>query len=415
MGNRTGMASRTYLVRFVRDMRSQKLRTFLTLFGIVWGTVAVTLLLAFGQGLHEQLIKTMRGLGENIVIAWPSRTSEPWQGLPRGRRIVVTDEDLAQVRRDVPLLTRLSGEYASWDLRFKQGRNVIVPGVSGTNAEYAEMRNMIAREGGRFIDARDLDRRRRVVFLGDKLAADLFGIDGAVGRDVSIGGMPFLVIGVMQTKEQDSSYCNRDNDRATMPASTFKAIHGRKAVDDFVFQVARREDGKLAKKDVVASLARLHSFDPSDVEAVSMWDTTENLDFLDTFMVGFRLFLGIAGALTLVVGGIGVSNVMHVVVEERTKEIGVKMALGARRRYVVGQFMFETLALTFPGGAIGFVIAFTICRLFPSSLVTYIGAPRISLGVAAPTSAVLGLIGVGAGFFPARAAASLDPVEALRL
>jgi len=409
------MALRTYLLQLLRDMRSQKLRTFLTLFGIVWGTVAVTLLLAFGEGLHGQIIKSMKGLGENIIIAWPSRTSRPWEGLPRGRRIRVTDEELAQVRRDVPLLTQLSGEFASWNLRFKHGRKVLLPGVSGTNVEYADMRNIIAREGGRFVDQPDLDHRRRVVFLGDKLAADLFGVDEAVGHDVSINGVPFTVIGVMKEKEQDSSYYNRDNDRATMPVSTFKAIYNRKYVDNFVFQVARREDAKAAKKAVVASLARLHKFDPSDTEAVGMWDTTENLDFLDAFMIGFRLFLGIVGALTLVVGGIGVSNIMHVVVEERTKEIGVKMALGARQRYVVGQFMFETLSLTFLGGVIGFAIAFTICRLFPASLVEYVGSPHISLPVAAMTAAVLGLIGLVAGFFPARTAAGLNPVEALRL
>lgn len=409
------MALRTYLLQLLRDMRSQKLRTFLTLFGIVWGTVAVTLLLAFGEGLHGALIKSMKGLGENIIIAWPSRTSKPWEGLPRGRRVRVTDEELAQVRRDVPLLTRLSGEFAAWNLRFKHGRKVLVPGVSGTNVEYAEMRNVIPQTGGRFLDQPDLDRRRRVVFLGDKLAADLFGIDPAVGHDVSINGVPFTVIGVMQEKEQDSSYYNRDNDRATMPVSTFKAIYNRKYVDNFVFQVARREDAKEAKKEVIASLARLHTFDPSDTEAVGMWDTTENLDFLDAFMIGFRLFLGIVGTLTLVVGGIGVSNIMHVVVEERTKEIGLKMALGARQRYVVGQFMFETLTLTFLGGALGLAIAFTICHLFPASLVEFVGSPRISFPVAALTSAALGLIGLAAGFFPARTAAALNPVEALRL
>jgi putative ABC transport system permease protein len=409
------MALRSYLLQLLRDVRSQKLRTFLTLFGLVWGTVAVTLLLAFGEGLHQQLIKTMKGLGENIIIAWPSRTSKPWEGLPRGRRVNVTEEELEHVRRDVPQLTRVSGEFSAWNQRFKVGHHVFLPGSSGTNVEFAEMRNLIASEGGRFIDQPDLDYRRRVVFLGDKLAKDLFGVDPAVGNQVQINGVPFTVIGVMTAKEQDSSYNNRDNDRAVIPASTFKALYNRKYVDNFVIQVAHREDAKAARKGVVASLARMHNFDPEDTEAVGMWDTTENFDFLDSFMIGFRLFLGIVGALTLVVGGIGVSNIMHVVVEERTKEIGLKMALGAKQRYVVGQFMFETLSLTFIGGAIGFAIGFGICAAFPASLVEYVGTPRISLDVAALTAGVLGLIGVLAGYFPARAAAALDPVVALRL
>jgi putative ABC transport system permease protein len=409
------MALRSYLLQLLRDVRSQKLRTFLTLFGLVWGTVAVTLLLAFGEGLHQQLIKTMKGLGENIIIAWPSRTSKPWEGLPRGRRVNVTEEELEHVRRDVPLLTRVSGEFSAWDQRFKVGRHVLLPGSSGTNVEFAEMRNIIASEGGRFIDQPDLDYRRRVVFLGDKLAKDLFGIDPAVGNQVQINGMPFTVIGVMTAKEQDSSYNNRDNDRAVIPASTFKALYNRKYVDNFVIQVAHREDAKAARKGVVASLARMHNFDPEDTEAVGMWDTTENFDFLDSFMIGFRLFLGIVGALTLVVGGIGVSNIMHVVVEERTKEIGVKMALGARRRYVIGQFLFETLTLTFVGGAIGFAISWSICHVFPASLQEYVGTPSLSAQVSLVTAVILGLIGLLAGYAPARTAANLNPVEALRL
>jgi putative ABC transport system permease protein len=409
------MALRSYLRQLLRDTRSQKLRTFLTLFGIVWGTAAVTLMLAFGEGLHQQLIKTMKGLGENIIISWPSRTSKPWEGLPRGRRVLVTEEDLERVRSEVPLLTRLSGEFAAWDLRFRRGRKVLVPGVSGTNVEFAVMRNIIPKEGGRFLDQRDVDQRRRVVFLGDKLAADLFGVDPAIGQYVYVNGVPFAIIGIMREKEQDSSYYNRDNDRANVPISTFKAIYGKKYVNNFVFQVANRADAKAAKAQVIASLARIQRFDPSDSEAILMWDTTENFAFLDSFMIGFRLFLGIVGALTLVVGGIGVSNIMNVVVEERTKEVGVKMALGAKRRWVIGQFMFETLAITLLGGAIGFAIAWGVCTAFPSSLVEYVGVPRISLDVAVLTTAILGAIGFLAGFFPARTAADLNPVEALRL
>ena len=187
-------------------------------------------------------------------------------------------------------------------------------------------------------------------------------------------------------------------------------------MDNLVFQSTDRDNTEAAKKKLIATLARKHRFDPDDEEAVIMWDTTEGFKFLNAFFLGFRIFLGVVGGMTLVVGGIGVSNIMNVVVEERTKEIGIKMALGARRRYVIGQFLFETLLITLAGGAVGFLISWGICSAFPSMGVEeYVGSPRISLGVAASTTAILGLIGFLAGYFPARAAAGLNPVESLRL
>jgi putative ABC transport system permease protein len=406
---------KTYLRQFLRDLRSQKLRAALTLFGLVWGTTAVTLLLAFGEGLQARLIKNIRGLGENIVICWPARTSKAWEGLPRNRKIVVKDEDIDALKREVPGLTAISGEYSTGNKKFKVGRKVIVPGVTGASPIFAAMRNLIPQAGGRYIDDLDMDERRRVVFLGDGLKHDLFGDDEAVGRYVTINGMPFLVVGVMQKKEQDSSYQGRDTDRASMPATTFRAVYGQEEYGNFVLQVGDAESVENAKDKVIATLAKLHRFDPTDHEAVRMWDVTENEKFLRSFMLGFRLFLGVMGVLTLVVAGIGVSNIMNVVVEERTKEIGVKMALGARQRSIITQFLFETGLLTLMGGSIGFAISLGVCAAFPSSLDEYVGTPMISFQVAVITTVVLGLIAFLAGYFPARAAARLNPVEALRL
>lgn len=404
-----------YLRQFVRDLRAQKLRAALTLFGIVWGTTAVTLLGAFGEGLQGRLIKNIRGLGENIVIAWPARTSKPWEGLPRNRRIEVRDREIDAIRRDVPEIAAISGEYSAGNKKFKVGHKVVVPGLTGANPVFAAMRNLIPQEGGRYVNHLDMDERRRIVFLGDELADDLFGTQDVIGKYVNVNGVPFLVVGVMQSKEQDSSYQGRDKDRASIPATTFRAMYGQEAFGNFVFQVHDAAEVERAKDKVIGTLARMHRFDPADKEAVRMWDVTENEKFMRQMMLGFRLFLGIMGVLTLVVGGIGVSNIMNVVVEERTKEIGIKMALGAKQRAVIAQFLFETMLLTLLGGVIGFGLSWGICAVFPASLDEFVGTPAISLQVAVLTTAILGLVGFVAGFFPARAAARLNPVEALRL
>lgn len=403
--------------QLLRDARSQKLRLILTIFGIVWGTAAVTLLLAFGEGMHKRMLVSQKGLGDAIVIAWPSRTSKPWEGLPRGRPVRMTREDVGRLRGEVPEIDRLSEEYRRNGSRLVFGTKALSIEVVGTNVEFATMRNLIPQRGGRYIDHRDLEQRRRVIFLGDQLAKDIFG-EGVdpVGKHARLDGVPFLVVGVMLQKDQDSSYSGRDKDKATIPSTTFESVYGPKYVDNFIVQVLDSKAVPAAKEKLLAAAAPRHRFDPSDEEAIQMWDTTEGIKFMDTFFTAFRAFLGIVGALTLLVGGIGVSNIMNVAVEERTKEIGIKMALGARRRFILGQFLFETLLLIIAGGALGFLISWGICAAFPSfGLGDFVGEPTISPQVALFTTAILGAIGLVAGYFPARAAASLKPVEALRM
>jgi len=403
------------LRQLARDLKSQKLRTFLTTFGIVWGTVAVSLLLAFGQGFHRQLRKSSAGLGQGIVIVWPSQTSIPFEGLGKGRRILIDEDDVERIQSRSRLLGDISSEYQQ-TLRLQLGTKTLAVDVSGVLPAYGEMRNMIPRAGGRFINTLDEAGKRRVAFLGDDLCTTLFGGSDPVGQTLRIHGSPFTVIGVLQPKIQDSSYSGRDKDKVVIPASTFRALTGQRYVDNLILTARDVGLTEQTTDEVRAILAGRHRFDPDDKEAIMVWDTSEMFQFLDTFMLAFKLFLGVVGSLTLVVGGIGVSNIMNVVVEERTREIGIKMALGARPRSILLQFLAETIVMTAAGGAVGLVISYAICSVFPSlGLTDYVGEPRVSAMVSALTAALLGLIGIAAGFFPAREAARLDPVVAMKM
>ncbi|HEX8617786.1 MAG TPA: ABC transporter permease, partial [Thermoanaerobaculia bacterium] len=313
--------------QLLRDVRTEKLRTFLTVFGIVWGTVAISLMLAFGTGLHKRLIQNTAGLGDRIVIAWPGLTSIPYEGLGKGRRLRVTEEDIAAIRSEVPGLKAISGEYMT-SMRLDYGTKTMSIDVSGVASEFGSMRNLVPSEGGRFVNPIDDHEQRRVIFLGDKLKENIFGGGDAIGKIVLVNQSPFQVIGVLVQKAQDSSYSGRDNEKAFIPSSTFRALSGDKYVDNMVFQAADSKQTKQLIENVRAAFGNRLRFDRTDKEAMSMWDTTENFQFFDVFMLSFNAFLGIIGVLTLIVGGIGVSNIMNVVIEERTREIGIKMALG---------------------------------------------------------------------------------------
>jgi putative ABC transport system permease protein len=402
--------------QFLTDMRRQKLRTAMTTFGIFWGTCSIVLLFAFGQGLREQQLKSQKGLGENIAIYWPGVTSKEFKGLSRGRRINFTEEDVALIKTRASTISRISPEYSKWNSAIKLGKNVQLRNICGVWPEFGDMRNLIPNEGSRFLNEVDQAERRRVVFIGDLLKKDLFPDTTAVGQTILINGVPFTVVGVMKPKKQDSSYNGRDSRKGYIPASTFTAMYSNRYLNDFVVQCKPEEVMATTRSEILSILGAKYRFDPTDKEALSVWDTTEGIAFLKTFFLAFQYFLVGIGVATLITGGIGVSNIMHVVLEERTKEIGIKMALGARKSYVLGQFMVETLMITCVGGFFGFVFAAAIVKTIPLlHLEDYIGVPTINLWGGILMTLLLGVIGFVAGIFPARRAANLQPVQALKL
>jgi len=397
-------------------LKQYKSRTFMTMFGIIWGTVTIVVLLAFGVGLEAFMSREMHGIGESIVIMWPGRTSVAYEGYGRDRNLRFTLEDVDLLKREVGEIALASPEYSRWGIPVRVADKKQQPNIAGVIPEYGEMRNIWPQHGGRWLNERDLKERRRVVFLGDELKDFLFGEDvEAVGQYVHISETPFLVVGVLKHKTQNSSYNARDKDRAYIPATTHQAVFGQRYINNIVYKVRDPRRSEAVQKQVYATFAKKYRFDPEDTETLWIWDTTEMDKMLFYFSLGFNLFMGLIGMITLVVGGIGLANIMYVVVQERTREIGIRRAIGAKRRHIMMQFILEAFIIIGLSAGIGFSFAYGLIKLIGALPIDrYVGTPAVSWPVAGAAVTILGFIGFFAGFFPSRKAAKLDVVECLR-
>jgi putative ABC transport system permease protein len=405
---------------FATSSRLQKKRAYLTIASIAWGTVAILLLLAFGEGLKLQLDKNRRSTGENLAVMWPSETTKAWKGMPPGRAIRLRIDDVDFIRERMPELKAVHGELNSGRNAMTYGRKTVSGRILGVNYVFGEDRKHYAQAGGRFLSVEDEIQRRRVIFLGDEMAKDIFGDEAPVGKTLLVNNAPYLVIGVMQKKTQMGVYGGPDGNHAVIPITTFKAQYGRDRLSVMVIETQKPEDMKAALKKVNELLGAKYRYDPTDDRALSTWDMVRSSKTTGNITIGIQLFLGIVGALTLLIGGVGVANIMYAVVKERTREIGVKMALGAKQRWIIAPFVLEALVYTFIGGALGIIIATLLVSLTSfipiesNKVLSFLGRPTLSPQIGIATSLILGMIGLAAGYFPARRAASIDPASTLR-
>jgi putative ABC transport system permease protein len=370
-------------------------------------------------GVNKQLSKNMHGIGEGIAICWPGRTSIPFEGYGRDRRIRLTPEDIELIRSEVKEIAHISPEFHKWGSAIQVGDKINRPNVTGIIPEYGPIRNIWPEPGGRWLNELDVKQKRRVVFLGNRLRDLLFGEnENAIGLYVRINEIPFLVVGVMKKKVQASSYSQRDRDRAFIPMTTHMSVFGRRYVNTFVYQITDPRIGESVQTKVYAALAKKFKFDPDDTETIGIWDTTEFDQFIYYFGLGFNIFLGLIGVITLIVGGIGLANIMYVVVQERTREIGIRRAVGAKRTHIMGQFIFETFIIIGLSAFIGFTLAMSIITLMSilplETVKEAVGIPQFNPMVAIVTILVISTIGFLAGYFPARRASRLDVVDCLR-
>ena len=406
---------------FIGDLKAQRTRAFLTFFAVTWGTLAVVLLLAFGEGLKRTVRDGLLGAGERIFMVYGGETSTSFAGLAQGRRIRLVEEDLDLIERAIPDVDRGSVSYGRWDTAFQLGRTRTNAFLEGVGPDHEQMRHMEAAPGGRFINALDVAQKRRVLFLGNELSERIFGkgVD-PVGKSVVVDGLPFTVVGVLQKKFQDSSNNGPDAERGVIPYSTFRTIYGNRFVNHLIVQPRDASRGPIVKSELYQVLGRKYRFDPRDERALGMWDFIEGEKENLAVGLGIQIFMGLVGAFTLLIAGVGVANIMYVVVKERTQEIGVKLALGARRRHIMAQFLFEAMAIALSGGLVGLVTAALIVAgvdAIPTEgnpAMQYILSPKLSWPIALICVAILVGVGLLAGLLPARRAAAVDPVESLR-
>lgn len=409
----------------VRTLWAHKLRTFLTMFGICWGIISIVLMVAAGEGLRVGQERAAITLGKDLMIVFSGRTSLQAGGMRAGRRVRWQDTDYLAVQQQVTACEYVLPELGQNNIPVRSPYNTGSFLVTGSLPPFADVRTMrIGR--GRFYNWEDQEKGRRVAFIGSEVKKQLFADREALGQSILVGGLPYTIIGVMEEKNQDSSYDGQDVSKVFIP---FSAVHRDfpdpppgtpHTVDRLLVTPKSLEVHERCKFQVRAALGRIHNFDPRDEEAAPIWDTVENSKAFRRMTDGMKYFMGAIGITTLFLGGIGVMNIMLVAVRERTREIGVRKAVGASSHSILWQFFVETSIVVFLSGGLGMGIAYGICAAVNAAMFSHVAEDSYFVGLLPTLSsgllafALLGSVAILSALYPARRAASVDPIVALR-
>ena len=414
----------TYFNELLRQVMGSllrnKLRSFLTMAGIAWGIASIVLIVAMGDGFKEGQKNNTKSLGENIVILFGGRTEMQAGGERAGRRIRLNYSDVENMRRECYLIRKVAAELEG-EVKATSPFNSGTFDVSGVEAFFPELRTIPIGEG-RFFTEREEKAGERVCIIGTDVRKQLFGTrPDAAGATIAINSLPYRIIGIMADKNQNSSYSGMDEKKIWLPYTTMvrdsppTKSYQPGDLDEIIYQPRSLALFEEAQKQAKRVIGRGHDFDPADDSAIHIWDTVENQKQVDGIFDSMTVFLAFIGVVTLTLGGVGVMNIMLVTVTERTREIGLRKALGATRSRILIDFLVEGCVLAFSSGLIGWGAAFGI-----SQILTRVKMPDMfpGLPVSETTSAMafaaLSVIAVASALIPAWKAASLTPVEALR-
>jgi len=398
---------------------AQKRRTLLTMFGIAWGIISITVMVAAGEGLGDGIQKNQETFGKDVMIVFSGRTSMQAGGARAGRLVRWMEDDYQDVAAESPACKYVMPELGN-DAQVRSLFNSGTISVVGALPPFSEIRSVMPAQG-RFYNHEDNENARNVAFLGSDTKKQLFAERDAMGQTIWMNGIPYTVIGVMKAKDQNSSYDGFDTRKVFIPFNSMKRDFPNKppavehSVDRLLVAPWSLETHRDCVKQLRKTLARLHNFDPRDEEAASIWDTVKNAQANRMIIVGMEIFMGAVGIATLFLGGLSVMNVMLVSVRERTREIGVRMALGATRKSILRQFFVETIFVVAISGGAGLIISYGFCALVNlAPMPPFFTGMLTSWKIAAMSVALLGLISILSALYPANRAASVDPIEALR-
>jgi putative ABC transport system permease protein len=408
------------LQQTLRNVWAHRLRSGLTMFGIAWGIASIIFMMAIGDGFKLGYQQSLYVLGTDIAIFWGGRTSRQAGDQRAGRPVHLRFEDVAAIRGECYLVRAVTPELDRF-LKVVSRHNAGVFSVHGIAPVYQQIRSMEL-AAGRLLNEDDERQLRPVCILGEEVRTQLFARRPAVGAEVRIFGLPFTVIGELKRKDQKNSYNGLDGQKILIPYATMarhfpdpRPFIGPGAIDNIILTPRSADDHDAALRQVKAVLGRRHGFDPRDEGALWIWDTVRQARLVNGAFASMQLFLGFVAVITLGLGGLGVMNIMLVAVAERTREIGIKMALGATPGRILTEFFLESLALTLGSGLVGVVFAYAI-----SDLVSRLPLPAMFAGLpitrftAVVASFTLVVVGLLAALYPARRAARLTPVDALR-